>query len=127
MEMPRLQTAAGSTVRDSVFAPVCSVQTPAALQHCSPRLGLTDTDITALIVTSIDPPPLAGFGLQVTCILTFVIMFLPRSRQLTAMGKEGLYLEDHEDQVSLHRHDTEEMSYNQVQQQVFKVPGEIPY
>ena len=53
-------------------------------------------------------------------------MFLPRSRQLTAMGKEGLYLEDHEDQVSLHRHDTEEMSYNQVQQQVFKVPGESP-
>ena len=43
-----------------------------------------------------------------TCILTFVIMFLPRSRQLTAMGKEGLYLEDHEDQVSLHRHDQEE-------------------
>jgi len=57
-----------------------------------------------------------GFGLQVTCILTFVIMFLPRSRQLTAMGKEGLYLEDHEDQVSLHRHDTEEMSYNQAGQ-----------
>ena len=70
--------------------------------------------------------PLAGFGLQVNCILTFVIMFLPRSRQLTAMGKEGLYLEDHEDQVSLHRHDQEEMSYNQVQQQVFKVPGESP-
>ena len=70
--------------------------------------------------------PLAGFGLQVTCILTFVIMFLPRSRQLTAMGKEGLYLEDHEDQVSLHRHDQEEMSYNQVHQQVFKVPGESP-
>ena len=57
MEMPRLQTAAGSAVRDSVFAPVCSVQTPAALQHCSPRPGLTDTDITALIVTSIDPSP----------------------------------------------------------------------
>ena len=37
-----------------------------------------------------------------------------RSRQLTAMGKEGLYLEDHEDQMSLHRPDHEDMTYNQV-------------
>ena len=29
------------------------------------------------------------------------------------MGKEGLYLEDHDDQMSLH-HEHEEMSYNQV-------------
>lgn len=38
---------------------------------------------------------------------------IDRSRQLTAMGKEGLYLEDHDDQMSLH-HEHEEMSYNQV-------------
>ena len=44
---------------------------------------------------------LLGFGLLATCIVTFIIMFLPRSRQLTAMGKEGVYLEDHEDQLSL--------------------------
>ena len=34
------------------------------------------------------------------------------------MGKEGLYLEDHDDQMSLHQHDHhhrhEEMTYNQV-------------
>ena len=30
------------------------------------------------------------------------------------MGKEGLYLEDHEDQMSLHRADHEDVTYNQV-------------
>ena len=40
-------------------------------------------------------------------------MFLPRSRQLTAMGNGGVYLEDQEDQLSLH-HDQEELTYNQV-------------
>ena len=39
-------------------------------------------------------------------------MFLPRSRQLTAMGNGGVYLEDQEDQLSLH-HDQEELTYNQ--------------
>jgi len=41
-------------------------------------------------------------------------MFLPRSRQLTAMGKEGVYLEDHEDQLSI-QGDGEDISYNQTQ------------
>ena len=54
-----------------------------------------------------------GFGLQSTCIVTFCVMFLPRSRQLTAMGNGGVYLEDQEDQMSL-RHDQEELTYNQV-------------
>ena len=54
-----------------------------------------------------------GFGLQTTCIVTFCVMFLPRSRQLTAMGNGGVYLEDQEDQLSLH-HDQEELTYNQV-------------
>ena len=43
-----------------------------------------------------------------------MVMFLPRSRQLTAMGKEGVYLEDHEDQLSIHG-DGEDFSYNQSQ------------
>ena len=55
-----------------------------------------------------------GFGLLSICILTFVVMFLPRSRQLTAMSKEGVYLEDHEDQLSIHGIG-EEFSYNQSQ------------
>ena len=41
-------------------------------------------------------------------------MFLPRSRQLTAMGREGVYLEDHEDQLSI-QGEGEDISYNQSQ------------
>ena len=41
-------------------------------------------------------------------------MFLPRSRQLTAMGKEGVYLEDHQDQLSF-QGEGEDISYNQSQ------------
>ena len=40
-------------------------------------------------------------------------MFLPRSRQLTAMGKEGVYLENQEDHLSIHG-DGEDI-YNQSQ------------
>jgi hypothetical protein len=29
-------------------------------------------------------------------------MFLPKSRQLSAIGKEGIYIEDHDDRFSLH-------------------------
>ena len=47
-------------------------------------------------------------------------MFLPRSRQLTAMGNGGVYLEDQEDQLSLH-HDQEELTYNQVSQVTEKI------
>ena len=48
-------------------------------------------------------------------------MFLPRSRQLTAMGKEGVYLEDHQDQLSF-QGEGEDISYNQRQysQEKFK-------
>jgi len=53
-----------------------------------------------------------GFGLLFICILTFVVMFLPRSRQLTAMGKEGVYLEDQDDQLSI-QGDGEDISYHQ--------------
>ena len=44
------------------------------------------------MLLSVDPYlPVSGFGLQVTCSLTFVIMFLPKKRQRTALGKDGLY------------------------------------
>ena len=43
-----------------------------------------------------------GFGLLACCAATFLIMFLPKSRQLSAIGKEGIYLEDQEDRFSLH-------------------------
>jgi hypothetical protein len=35
----------------------------------------------------------AGFGMLGTCVVTFVLMFLPKSRQMTAMGREGFFLE----------------------------------
>ena len=34
---------------------------------------------------------LSGFGLEVICSLTFVIMFLPKKRQRTALGKDDVY------------------------------------
>ena len=36
----------------------------------------------------------SGFGLEVICSLTFVIMFLPKKRQRTALGRDDLY-DDH--------------------------------
>ena len=44
-------------------------------------------------------PP--GFGLVISCLVTFVVMFLPRSRQLAALGEEGVYVEDREDTAQL--------------------------
>ena len=41
-------------------------------------------------------------------------MFLPHSRQLTAMGKEGVYLEDHEEQLAVPV-EGEKYSYSQCQ------------
>ena len=53
-------------------------------------------------------PPLLhlcpGFGLVVCCLVTFLLMFLPRARQLTAMGKEGVYLEDQDTPATLSSH-----------------------
>ena len=31
---------------------------------------------------------------MLVCLVTFLVMFLPRPRQLTALGKEGMYVED---------------------------------
>ena len=36
-------------------------------------------------------------GLVATSAITFVIMFMPKGRQLSAMGKEGVYAEDRTD------------------------------
>lgn len=39
-------------------------------------------------------------GLIVTSLIIFLVMFLPKGRQLAAMGKEGVYVEDREDRFS---------------------------
>ena len=36
-------------------------------------------------------------GLVASAAITFVIMFMPKGRQLSAMGKEGVYAEDRTD------------------------------
>jgi len=36
-------------------------------------------------------------GLVATAAISFVIMFMPKGRQLSAMGKEGVYAEDRTD------------------------------
>ncbi|XP_044729777.1 uncharacterized protein LOC123293126 [Chrysoperla carnea] len=39
-------------------------------------------------------------GLLGTSLVIFLVMFLPKGRQLAAMGKEGVYVEDREDRFS---------------------------
>lgn len=38
-----------------------------------------------------------GFGLIVTAGIIFLVMFMPKGRQLAAIGKDGLYIEDREE------------------------------
>ncbi|GAB0093924.1 uncharacterized protein DMENIID0001_091160 [Sergentomyia squamirostris] len=41
-----------------------------------------------------------AFGLIATSATVFLVMFMPKGRQLAAMGKEGLYMEDREERCS---------------------------
>ncbi|KAJ8952211.1 hypothetical protein NQ318_022661 [Aromia moschata] len=41
-----------------------------------------------------------AFGLVVSSVAVFLIMFMPKGRQLAAMGKEGVYVEDREERFS---------------------------
>ncbi|KAK4872486.1 hypothetical protein RN001_014515 [Aquatica leii] len=41
-----------------------------------------------------------AFGLIISTVMIFLIMFMPKGRQLAAMGKEGLYIEDREERFS---------------------------
>lgn len=41
-----------------------------------------------------------AFGLITSAIIIFLVMFMPKGRQLAAMGKEGVYMEDREDRFS---------------------------
>lgn len=41
-----------------------------------------------------------AFGLVATSSLVFLVMFMPKGRQLAAMGREDLYMEDREEQFS---------------------------
>lgn len=52
--------------------------------------------LSAVVLNESFASPCFGFGLVGICMLTFIIMFVPKSRQLSAIGKEGIYLEDHD-------------------------------
>lgn len=41
-----------------------------------------------------------AFGLVISSAVVFLVMFMPKGRQLAAMGKEGVYVEDREDRFS---------------------------
>lgn len=41
-----------------------------------------------------------AFGLVITSVVVFLVMFMPKGRQLAAMGKDGVFLEDREDRFS---------------------------
>lgn len=41
-----------------------------------------------------------AFGLVITSAVIFLVMFMPKGRQLAAMGKDGVFLEDREDRFS---------------------------
>lgn len=41
-----------------------------------------------------------AFGLVISSVVIFLIMFMPKGRQLAAMGKEGVYMEDREERFS---------------------------
>ncbi|XP_050694537.1 protein bride of sevenless-like isoform X2 [Eriocheir sinensis] len=56
--------------------------------------------LAGLIVPPSLQPPCLGFGLVATATIVFVVMFIPKGRQLAAMGKEGVFREDQEDHLS---------------------------
>lgn len=56
--------------------------------------------LTGLAVTERHRDACLAFGLVATSATIFLVMFLPKGRQLAAMGKEGLYIEDREERFS---------------------------
>ena len=53
--------------------------------------------VAGLIVPDQYQAACSACGLIACTSITFVIMFMPKGRQLSAMGKEGLYAEDRTD------------------------------
>lgn len=56
--------------------------------------------ISGLMVLEKNRDACLAFGLSITSIIVFLIMFMPKSRQLAAMGREGMYIEDREEKFS---------------------------
>ncbi|KAF5292861.1 hypothetical protein FQR65_LT11113 [Abscondita terminalis] len=56
--------------------------------------------LSGFIVSDKHKDACIAFGLIISTVMIFLIMFMPKGRQLAAMGKEGLYIEDQEDRFS---------------------------
>ena len=53
--------------------------------------------LSAFVLNESYGPPCFGFGLIGICMLTFIIMFVPKSRQLSAIGKLQAYSQGKKD------------------------------
>ncbi|KAK5639911.1 hypothetical protein RI129_010722 [Pyrocoelia pectoralis] len=56
--------------------------------------------LSGFIVSDRHKDACVALGLIISTAMIFLIMFMPKGRQLAAMGKEGLYVEDREDRFS---------------------------
>lgn len=56
--------------------------------------------ISGLMVLEKNRDACLAFGLSITSVIVFLIMFMPKSRQLAAMGREGTSVEDQEQKLS---------------------------
>ncbi|XP_014240620.1 metabotropic glutamate receptor 6 isoform X1 [Cimex lectularius] len=56
--------------------------------------------LCGLVVLERNRDACLAFGLSASALVVFLVMFMPKGRQLAAMGKEGMYLEDREDKLS---------------------------
>ncbi|CAL4102543.1 unnamed protein product [Meganyctiphanes norvegica] len=56
--------------------------------------------LIGLILPQHAQPACLGFGVVATATIIFIVMFIPKGRQLAAVGKDGLYREDRDDHMS---------------------------
>ncbi|XP_014280961.1 probable metabotropic glutamate receptor mgl-1 [Halyomorpha halys] len=56
--------------------------------------------LCGLVVLDRNRDACLAFGLSASALVVFLVMFMPKGRQLAAMGKEGMYLGDREDKLS---------------------------
>lgn len=60
--------------------------------------------LSGIIINERHKDACIAFGLVVSAIMVFLVMFMPKGRQLAAMGKDGVFLEDRDDRLSYFSH-----------------------
>ncbi|BES97782.1 7 transmembrane sweet-taste receptor of 3 GCPR [Nesidiocoris tenuis] len=56
--------------------------------------------LCGLVVVERNRDACLAFGLSGSALVVFLVMFMPKGRQLAAMGKQGVYLDDRDDKMS---------------------------